>query len=885
MRLIQSFFVILLLCLASVATAQNVGNIDFQTVDVGNLSEQRIQAIYESAQARGMSIDQTVQLAVAQGLPQSQASELRRRLQGVRGGGEGAGQAGAGQTGRQRSGLDLQEAHSVFDNVFGGGTGVDSLRLYRTIELVKYQSRQDSLNLVNRKLRDRIFGYELFRVRRQQSQQFGGVGGQGQQGSGQGFQPELNLPTPENYVLASGDEVIIDIWGAAQMTYQLEISPDGMIMIQNLGPVHLNGLTINEARDRLMERLGSIYSGLNPANESQKDTYMQISLGQIRSINVTVMGEATMPGTFTIPSLATVFNALYAAAGPNTNGSFRHVNVIRGDSVAATFDLYDVLINGDRSGDVMLRSQDMIQVKPYQNRVAISGQVKRPGLYEMKEDETLADLITYAGDFTDQAYTDRVTVFGNTPKEKQVADVGREDFGSFDMNSGDSVHVGRILDRFANVVEIEGAVYRPGKYEVNENTSLHSLIQRADGLKEDAFMSRGLIYREQEDFTIETIAFSLREVMQNPAQNDIQLRPRDVVKINSIFDMRQDYTIRVSGPVQEPDTFAFRYGMTLEDAIFQAGGFKESAAPYQIEVARRIRDLNQETVSTGIADIFSFEVSEDLQLTERGSQFELSPFDRIYVRQLPNYEEQQEIHIMGQVRFPGKYTLSDKNERISDIIERAGGLTPEAYIDGASLFRKRTETQQQAQRTVTNNTQNDGDGGNGDGNQQQSEAQAEALQEALSTASFERKTQVGINLSEVVEDPESKYDLYLQAGDSLFVPKTLQTVTIEGGVYHETTVRYDPGFSFRDYISQAGGYTQLARNRRAYVVYSNGEVSQTTTPLAIFRNYPDVRPGATITVPEKPEGARLTPQERVSLLSAIVSTAALITTTIIQITR
>lgn len=882
MRLIQSFFVIVLLSLASVATAQNIGNVNFRTADVGNLSDQQIMAIYESAQARGLSIDQTVQLAVAQGLPQSQASALRSRLNQARSGAQGQ-QAGGQTTGRQRSGLDQQTANSVFDNVFGGATGIDSLRLYRTIELVKYQSRRDSINLAQTKLRDRIFGYDLFRVRRAQIEQgqMGGFPGQGQgqgQGQGGGFQPELNIPTPENYVLASGDQLIIDIWGAAQMTYQLEISPDGMVLIENLGPVHISGLSIEEARQRLYERLGSIYSGLNPANEREKDTWMQVSLGQIRSINVTVMGESTMPGTYTLPSLATVFNALYASAGPNTSGSFRHINVIRGDSVAATFDLYDVLINGDRSNDIMLRSQDMIQIKPYTNRVAISGQVKRPGLYEVEEGETVADLIKFAGDFTDQAYTNRVTVFGNTDKERTVADVGQSNFGNFDLNSGDSVHVGEILDRYANMVEIKGAVYRPGKYELTENTTLHSLIERADGLKEDAFMSRGVIYREEENFETESISFDLQAVMQNPSANDIELRERDVIFINNIFEMREDYTIRVNGPVMEPDTMSYVNGMTLEDAIFQSGGFRESAAPYQIEVSRRIRDLNQETVSTSIAEVFTFEVDPDLGLSGEDAQFELMPYDQVYVRQLPNYEEQQEVRIVGQVRFPGKYTLSDKNERISDLIERAGGLTPEAYIEGASLFRKKDQTQQEAQKARQANTNAEG-GDNGDGQDQ------DIAQQLFQGVPFSQKVQVGIDLEEVVENPDSKYDLFMQEGDSLFVPKTLQTVTIQGGVQHPTTVRFDERRNFKDYISMAGGFTELAHNRRGYVIYANGEVSQTKKPLAIFTNYPEVQPGATIVVPEKPEGLRLTPQERVSLLSAIVSTAALITTTIIQITR
>ncbi|HLR26361.1 MAG TPA: SLBB domain-containing protein, partial [Fodinibius sp.] len=708
----------------------------------------------------------------------------------------------------------------------------------------------DSLKRAERQLKDKIFGYNLFN-KTQIS-----------------FEPALNIPTPKDYQLGPGDEIIIDIWGAAQMNYQLTVSPDGMINIQNIGPVSVNGLSVEEATKRLRSRLGDIYSGLNPTNERNKDTYMQVSLGQVRSIKVNVIGEINVPGTYTLSSLSTVFNALYAAGGPTTTGSFRDIKVIRGNETVATFDMYDLLIYGNQSSNIRLRSQDIIKIAPYHNRVEIEGEVKRPGIYELRGNETLQDLIVYAGDFTDQAYTDRIKVIGNTPKQKKISDVKKGYFDDFIIDNGDAVTVGKILDRFTNKVEIKGAVFRPGEYALNDTTSLYSLIQRADGLQGDAFMNRGIIYRERPDYTIESIAFNLRELMRNPQANDILLKKDDVVNISSIFDMRENYTVDIKGPVQKPNEYEFAYGMTLEDLIFKAGGFKQSAAPYRVEVARRIRDLdNQTEIKTQLADIRTFDVSEDLTLSKEGASFELQPFDHVYIRTLPNYEAQKEIFVVGEVKYPGKYTLSSRNGRISDIIERAGGLTPDAYTNGATLFRRQEFTQQESQQTLAN-----------------VEGATETLAQEESEKNEKKSAQVGIELPEVLENPGSKYDLLLEEGDSLFVPTKLETITVEGGVFYPTTVRYEDGRSFKDYITAAGGFNDLAKEKRAYIIYPNGDVNRAKRFL-FWNRFPPVEPGATIIVPEKDPDAGMSPQERIGILSAIVSTAALITTTIVQISR
>jgi protein involved in polysaccharide export with SLBB domain len=856
MRLIKTTFVIFFLLLAATASAQqNLQDIDFQNMNVENLSDQQIRQIYEESQARGLSIDQTVQLAVSRGMPQSQANALRRRLQQAQSRTPAA-ERGAGISGRMRiQEIDTARAN-FFDRFFGADTGRDSLQFYQTIESIRYKIQQDSVNLARQKLKDKIFGFELFTDRTVN------------------FQPSLNIPTPENYQLGPGDELIIDIWGAAQNTYQLQVTPEGTVLIQNIGPVNVNGYTIEHVSTRLKERLGEIYSGLNPENPEAKDTFIQVSLGQVRSIKVTVLGEVTIPGTYTVPSLATVFNALYSAGGPTVSGSFRRIEVVRGNSVVSTFDLYDLLVNGEQSGNIRLKDQDIIRITPYQNRVEVEGEVKRPGIYETKDNETLDDLVEFAGGFTGNAYTGRIKVIGNTPREKQIADVRKANFNEYNLKNGDHVTVGKVLDRYSNLVEIEGAVYRPGQYEVSDTTTLYSLIQRADGLKGDAFMNRGIIYRTKDDFTIEAISFSVRELMQNPEEHDIPLRKDDVVRISSIFDLREEYTVSISGPIQQPDQYKYVYGMTLEDLIYQSGGFQQSADPYRIEVARRVRNLEDKSESAQIADIFTFSVDENLQLNPEDADFELEPFDQVYVRSLPNYEQQSEVSIVGQIRYPGTYSISSKNERISDLIQRAGGLTTEAYLQGATLYRKREFTEQETQQTLANV----------EGLTLEEQQQQIFQQQVQQASQGQEEAQVGIDLPEVIRNPGSKFDLLLEEGDSLYIPKQLQTVTVKGGVFYPTTIRFEDNRSFKDYITSAGGFTDLAKKKRAYVIYANGDVDRAKNFL-FFKNYPNVEPGATIVVPEKPERTRMSPQERISMYSAIASTAAVITGIIVNITR
>lgn len=849
MKVKFSFFFVIFFNFVILVSAQSILDRDLTDIEIDNLTEQQIQKIYEEAQSRGLSVNQVTQLAVQRGMPRAEAIKLRNRLNQVQ---STTNNEDTRRDGRLRYTQPDTARANLFDQFFGADSTPDSLQFYQDIEFLKYRTQQDSMALANRKLKDKIFGFSLFTDKTV------------------AFEPSLNIPTPKNYQLGAGDEILIDIYGAQEKSYQLEISPDGSIFIEGLGPVYLNGLTIEEAKNKLRRKLDELYRGVN--NPNDKSVSMQFTLGQIRSIKVSVIGEAAKPGTYTLPSLASVFNALYSAGGPTTTGSFRDIDIIRGDSVISTFDLYDLLINGDQTANIRLNDQDIIKINPYVNRVQIEGEVKRPGIYETKNRESLEKLLTYSGRFTGDAYTSRIKIIGSNKRERRINDVAQENFNEFILTNGDLVTVQKVLDRFTNIVEIRGAVFREGKYQVTDTTTVYSLIKRADGLRGDAFKNRGLIYREQEDYSLKTISFNVREVVSNPLENDIALKKNDLVLISSIFDLRDDYYVEIEGPVQNPDKYTYAEDMTLEDIIFKADGFTQEATPYRIEVARRLNNTTGNFETSQIAEIFRFNVDQDLSLSPEDADFKLQPFDKVYVRTALNYEKQQDVTISGQVKYPGTYSLKTKNDRISDIIERAGGLSQDAYTDGATLYRELPGLEQ---RGVTDQEDIEGF----------FTLQADSLRNKRQKENNEvTVSKIGIELPKILENPGSKYDFLVQERDSIFIPRQLQTVLVKGGVFYPTSIRYDDDLTYRDYINAAGGYNELAKDKNSYVVYANGDVSRVKRFL-FFKNYPDVKPGATLIVPERDAVPGLSRQERIAIYSAIVSTIAVISTTIFQISR
>ncbi len=813
-------------------SAQTLEGVDIRNLRADELTDQQVRQLDNRLQDEGLSLAEFERLAIQRGARATEVRRLRQRLQEQ----------------RMQRGERVQpgDRMQLMD---------DDLRDRERFREFDFEMEDQFVpfeldTIVTDSLQ--IFGMQLFgRVSRT-------------------FEPSFNIPTPRNYTLGAGDQVVIDIWGAAETFYRLPISSEGQVQIDNLGPIYLNGLTIEEAESRLLNQLSNIYSGLNPDNQSEGNTFAQVSLGNVRSINVTVMGEVKQPASYTVSSLATVFNALYAAGGPTRNGTFRAVEVIRGRDVVATLDIYDFLVHGDQTDNIRLRDEDIIKVDPYQNRVHVWGETKRKGFFELKDGETLGDLMEYVSGFTEEAYRERLVLRRNTPTQRSVSDVVYPEGSDLEMLNGDRLRVGKILERYENRVTIEGAVFRPGEYELTSEMTLYDLIQKADGPKEDAFMSRGIIYRLKDDLSMETQSFDLRNVIQNPEEYDIALRRDDQVRVSSIFDMREEYTISVQGAVNDSGEFEFAESMSVEDAIYIAGGFRDEAAEYRVEVARRVTGDRDEFRMDRIAEVFRFSVDQNLQFSTGDLDFNLMPFDQVYVRTKPNYQEQQTVRIRGEVQYPGTYVLDSRNARLTDLIEMAGGMSDYAFPEGASLQRRIEEDVLEEVEVLDTLMI------------QRREMMEEQMEEEdrrhdIFDENGYTTTQVGIRLEQAMNRPGSMQDLILEPGDVINVPKELQTVRVEGEVLHPVSIRFDDGRSFQSYINAAGGTTDEAQRRRAYIVYANGEVDRTRRIL-FFRSNPDVRPGATIFIPPKPERRELTPQERVGLASSIASTAILIVT-------
>lgn len=816
--------------------AQGMGDINFRDINVEEMTDTQLQQINQEVQDRGINMQQFEQLAIAQGGDPREIRRLVSRLQEVRLRGDDSREDST----PRRPARETRLIGNLDDQEF--------------VDMQSDSLLPDSLQ---------IFGMDLFEQ------------------VSMSFEPSFNVPTPENYSIGAGDQLVIDIWGAAEQTYQLLVDAEGTIRIQNLGPVQVSGMTIEEANRRVVERLADIYSGLRPHNPSEANTWARVSLGNIRTVKVTLTGEVKRPGTYSVSSLATMFNALYSAGGPTRKGSFRNVQLIRRGEPIHTFDLYDFLVHGNQEDNIRLKDQDVIKIDPYINRVQVLGETKRIGFFEMKEGETLGDLIEYASGFTDSAYTRTLTLTGRTPTMRRVNTVLWPEASDTKIGNGDRLQVGKLLERYENRVTIRGSVERPGHFELEEGMTLYDLIQQADGLSDEAFMGRGVITRLQDNREQKRIGFSPERLMENPSSYDVPLRRDDVVEIASIFDMREEYNIRVSGAVNRPTTYSYADNMTIEDAIFMADGFRDEAAAYRIELARRVTgdDDSAQYKMDRIAETYSFDVEEGLGFRGEDADFRLMPFDQVYVRTKPNYQEQQTVRITGEVQYPGEYVISSRDARLSDLVEWAGGLSDFAYVEGASLQRILEITAE------TEITELEGIGLEGlsiGNNGEESDENNENNRNDRDDGSWEARrdtvnTPVGIRLGEALVDKQSNNDLILEPGDELHIPKQLQTVRVEGEVLSPTSIRYDDSHSFSYYLDAAGGVTEDARRRRAYVVYANGEVDRTKRVL-FFRNNPTIEPGATIIVPPKPLAREMTPQERISLASSLASTALLIVT-------
>lgn len=745
---------------------------------VDQLSDEQVQEFYRRAQSSGLSELQIEQAAMSQGYTLDDISKMRRRLAQIRGKAprsyQNSGDADTSITRSLPNGLSRRRADSLSS------------------------PRADSASM-----RSRVFGASLF------------------QNASLSFEPDIRIATPRNYVVGPDDEILLDVYGASSDNFRLRVTPEGTVKIPNLAPVIVSGLTVEQAEQRIIARLRQ--GGFQGLGTAGSGTYATASVGKIRSIRVTLVGEVVRPGTYTISSLGSAFNALYLAGGPNPEtGSFRRIQVIRGNRVIRTIDLYDFLLRADQRDNVRLQDQDVIRVAEYQTRVDVQGEVRRPYLFELLPGETFQTLLGFAGGFNEEAYTASVSVRRNTARERKVLTLTPEEFAQFVPQRGDRYTIGRILDRYENRVQITGAVMRPGDYALgNGVTTVGELIRRADGLRKDAFTTRANVFREKENTDIENISFDVAKLLTKEIA-DIPLQRQDSVVIQSLRNLREAYFVSIEGAVNRPDTFKFADNMTVSDLITLAGGFQEGATANRLEIARRIR--SDSTTEQNNTEIYRFSLDRSLSLNPNDARFLLQPFDIVYVRTQPYYGNQQRVVVAGEVMHPGTYAILNQTERINDLISRTGGLKPDAYLAGAQLKRDRQI--------------------------------------------------VGTDIRAVVENPASEGNLLLQNEDTLYIPRRSDVVSIQGAVLNPSTVSYEDGLSLKDYISLSGGYTENARVGRSYVIYPNGRKDRTKQFIGV-KNYPVIQPGSVVVVPFKPlDNNRLSTIERVTILS-VTSTLVL----------
>lgn len=704
--------------------------------------------------------------------------------------------------------------------------------------------RQAELN----KMRRKIFGYQLFN------------------NANVSFAPSDNIATPRDYTIGPGDELMAYIYGYSQSMLELPVNSDGFAFVKAVGPVQLSGRSIEQAQKELITRLSPYYNNLG-APGSSASTFLQLRLGRIRTIRVTVLGEVTTPGTYNVSSLSTALNALYLTGGPNELGSFRQIQVVRKNKIVATLDLYELLMNGTLNSDIRLQDNDIIQVGVYKKRVEVKGNVKRPGLYELLENETMSNVLNYAGGFTDNAYTDRLKLLGLTAKERRIVDVRSTEYGTYIPKNGDEITADMLLARFENMVVISGPVFRPGQYSLDQNKTLLQLIKSAEGLTGEAFTGRVNVIRTREDLSVENISLNLADMLNGKTQ-DLILQREDQVIIPSKFELREGAFIKVVGEVNQGPEVNLPYSanFTLEDAIIRSGGFKESASTAQIEVVRRKRDVNVQSATAQVADIFLFDVNRDLTLDGNDSRFVLEPYDEVLVRPSSNYQPQTFVTFKGEIVSPGIYGIKTKDEKLSDLLKRAGGLTAQAYVNGATLLRKITLSDEEiAQRNrAVSEISDDAKKGRFD-----DEGVVKDKQEAI-----------GIDLGRILRNPGGREDIILQDGDVIDIPKRLETVRLQGELLFPTTVKYRNGNSFMDYVSQGGGFTRMSLKRKSYVIYPNGSIDRTRKFL-FFNVYPKVEPGSEIHVPQRTQSDLAEAQRALQSVIGISSTVMTLITTVL----
>ena len=823
---------------------------DLSTINISELSETEVESLMKSAGAAGYSQAEILQLAKAQGVSVDDIAKLGAKI------GDFENKRVASASSSPIEDSRLRDAYR------------DTL------------ARKSALN-------SDVFGLNVFK-----------------NNSFLSFQNDLNIPTPRDYHLGPGDEIFIDIYGQSESYYQVEVNPDGNLLLENIGPISVSGLSIKEAKARVSRKLSSAYDGLKG---SEPNTFVSLSLGQLRTIRVSIVGSVEIPGTYSLSSLSSVFNALYAAGGITEKGTLREIKVYRKSNLVSVVDVYDFIVNGNSKKNIQLENDDIIIVGPYTNRVTLNGAVKTPGRFELKNEESLQTLLDYAGGFSENAFSKKVKVNRIVNSERVIADINVDQLEVFTPKPGDVYEVGEVLERYKNRVIIKGAVFRPGNFSITPESTVKRLIENSEGIRPDAFLNRAYITRTTEDFNTETISFNLGKLLSG-AREDISLQKEDVLSIISTNDLKAEQYVEISGEVNSAGIFAYSEGMSLQDIILFAGGFNESATGKRIEITRRVTDETENNFS--LSEVLVKDADRSFLESSDIDPFVLQPFDHVLVRRNPNFHVQEYASIEGQVLYPGKYAIKNHGERISDILRRAGGLNNYAFIEGATLIRRteffeeETDIEQQIddlvqlqkrleiepeslteseyllvtrieQNLVRLEEQNQN-------NQSLSNfAKRERLKEILEKNSllgnsqFKQAEAIGIKLAQILNKPGSSVDLLIQEGDVLIIPKKTETIRLRGKLLYPTTVRFEKGKSLKHYINSAGGFDSRAKRNGTYVVYANGEVARTKRFLW-FKSYPKAAMGAEIIVPGRPLKIPIRIQDVVAVTSGLATLALVV---------
>lgn len=777
------------------------------------MTDDQVIAYIKRASAAGKADQQIGRELMAKGVTPEQAERIKARLEQ--------------QSTSERDVTDQKVGASKAERRYNAANDVSD----QTVDEIEREVDKGSDNTVSAR---QIYGHEVFNARALT------------------FEPSENLATPQNYRLGPGDEVVIDLWGTSEDHLRQVISPEGSIMISQVGPVYLNGLSIADANKHIKSIFARKYAGMDDA-----ETEVQVTLGQVRTIQVDILGEVSTPGTFRMSPFSSVFHALYRAGGIRDIGTLRNIQVIRNGRKVAGIDIYEYLFDGNTSGNIRLQEGDVIIVPPYDRLVSINGNVKRPMYYEIKPDETIQDLLTYAGGFTGDAYSGMMRLARQSGTENELYNIDRAEFDTYRLKDGDILTVGTILDRYANRVELKGSVYRPGMFAIGDGVNtVGQLVRKADGLTEDAYADRVILYREGPELQLEIIGVDLKGIL-NGTVPDIELKRNDVLVVSSIHELKSRGALTISGLVARPGTYPFADNTTLEDLILQAGGLLEGASTARVEVARRVVNPTSTTPTQRLADLYELSIENGLAVGD-GQDFILMPYDHVTVRTSPGYGEQRQVSVRGEVLFEGGYTLEKRNERISDIVRRAGGIIDGAYVRGAHMSRQLSEDEYTARRealhlALANSNANVGDS------------------IALSKIDVSRSYNVGIDLEKALAYPGSHYDLVLQPGDEIYVPEQQSIVKISGDVMFPNAVVYEPGKKLNYYVDMAGGYGQTARKNKAYIVYMNGTVAKA-------KRNTEIEPGCTIIVPSKPQRPGTNWEKVLAMATSFSSVAALAAT-------